>query len=370
MALISYVFKSGRKEDYLNDTVRAKDFFYGLYSFKNKNVIQIFEFTKASKQHSFFLNFVDKLLRKTTKIPFSTSQIISFQNIQKLLNSDILFLVNETVSFSLLPLLVYIKKFKKIEVNIFLMGISVLKQKNFLINKLQNFAIKILFNCSTNIYFLGEGEKKYCENHFPKFIRKIKYIPFSVDVNFWNEEINNDIQKRNGVLFVGNDLNRDYELLLQIASEISELEFTFVTQQIIKNENLPKNIKILNSDMYQKIISDVELRSVYKSSKLVILPLKNTLQPSGQSVALQSMSCSTPVLISNTVGLWDKTNLVNNENIFLIEPNTLENWVKKIREYYPNDVLLNKVSQNALINVKSSYNLESFYSKLSKDILI
>lgn len=369
MALISYVFKSGRKEDYINETVRAKDFFYGMYSFKDNNEIQIFEFTNEIEQHSFVLNIVDKFLRKISRIPFSISQILRRSNIQKLLKSDILFLVNESVCFSLLPLLIYNKKFKKIEVNIFLMGISVLKQKNSLINKLQNFTIKMLFSCSTNIYFLGEGEKKYCENLFPKFINKFKYVPFSVDVEFWNVETNHDIQKRSGVLFVGNDLNRDYELLLKIAAEINELEFTFVTQQIKQNENLPKNIKILNSDMYQKIISDVELRSIYRSCKLVILPLKNTYQPSGQSVALQSMSCSTPVLISNTNGLWDKTNLVNNENIFLIQPNTLDSWVKKIREFYHNDELLNKVSYNALINVKSNYNLENFYLKLSNDSL-
>ena len=39
-----------------------------------------------------------------------------------------------------------------------------------------------------------------------------------------------------------------------------------------------------------------------QESKITIIPLKNTLQPSGQSVALQSMANGTPVLISKTDG--------------------------------------------------------------------
>ena len=35
------------------------------------------------------------------------------------------------------------------------------------------------------------------------------------------------------------------------------------------------------------------------------MPLVETLQPSGQSVALQSMSMGLPVLITKTEGFWD-----------------------------------------------------------------
>ena len=39
---------------------------------------------------------------------------------------------------------------------------------------------------------------------------------------------------------------------------------------------------------------------------MTIIPLKNSIQPSGQSVALQSMACGTPVVITETFGFWDK----------------------------------------------------------------
>ena len=44
---------------------------------------------------------------------------------------------------------------------------------------------------------------------------------------------------------------------------------------------------------------------MYENSKLTIVPLKNSIQPSGQSVSLQSMSMNTPVIITKTDGFWD-----------------------------------------------------------------
>ena len=58
---------------------------------------------------------------------------------------------------------------------------------------------------------------------------------------------------------------------------------------------------------------------------LTIIPLNNTLQPSGQSVALQSMSVGTPVLITKTIGFWDKTNMKMIKTFFL--------WIKTMLHY-------------------------------------
>ena len=43
--------------------------------------------------------------------------------------------------------------------------------------------------------------------------------------------------------------------------------------------------------------------------------MKDSLQPSGQSVTLQSMSLGIPVLISKTVGFWDFSKFRDEENI-------------------------------------------------------
>ena len=52
---------------------------------------------------------------------------------------------------------------------------------------------------------------------------------------------------------------------------------------------------------------------VYKKSGLTIIPLKNSYQPSGQSVTLQSMAVGTPVMITKTDGFWDLNSFANNK---------------------------------------------------------
>ena len=49
--------------------------------------------------------------------------------------------------------------------------------------------------------------------------------------------------------------------------------------------------------------------------------MKESLQPSGQSVALQSIACGTPVLITKTGGFWDNKNFKDKDNIFFAMKN-------------------------------------------------
>ena len=59
--------------------------------------------------------------------------------------------------------------------------------------------------------------------------------------------------------------------------------------------------------------------TLYHDADLTIIPLIDTLQPSGQSVALQSIVCGTPVLITKTSGFWDPTKFKNKINIMFFE---------------------------------------------------
>ena len=53
-------------------------------------------------------------------------------------------------------------------------------------------------------------------------------------------------------------------------------------------------------------LSDRKLLRIIQEAKCLVLPIKNTLQPSGQSVSLQSLACRTPLVINNYEGLWEK----------------------------------------------------------------
>ena len=68
----------------------------------------------------------------------------------------------------------------------------------------------------------------------------------------------------------------------------------------------------------KQLISDEELRKIYSDASLSIIPIRNSYQPSGQSVALQSMSMGVPVMITYTDGFWDKIFLIN-KTLFLLK---------------------------------------------------
>ena len=103
------------------------------------------------------------------------------------------------------------------------------------------------------------------------------------------------------------------------------------------------------------MLTDTEVRDIYEQSKVTILPLKNTLQPSGQSVTLQSMSCGVPVIISNTIGFWDSDRFKNDYHLVRLEDNSLDSWVSKISEILKSEDLLAEISKNGILSLKKSW---------------
>ena len=81
MPTVTYVFKTGRKEDLLKNTVRANDFFYGAKEFKKLGFdVNVIEFKKDYEKKSKFLTFFDRVLIKISGFPFSTSKLLTFKN--------------------------------------------------------------------------------------------------------------------------------------------------------------------------------------------------------------------------------------------------------------------------------------------------
>ena len=82
-----------------------------------------------------------------------------------------------------------------------------------------------------------------------------------------------------------------------------------------------KNLNLFKGSFGSKDLKDSQLRDLYNNARLIILPLKNSYQPSGQSVTLQAMSCGRSVVISKTEGFWDTKNFKNKEHLFFVEKN-------------------------------------------------
>jgi len=81
------------------------------------------------------------------------------------------------------------------------------------------------------------------------------------------------------------------------------------------------------------------------------------------------MSMNVPVMITDTVGFWDKEVFTDKNNIYFIKKNTLNLWVESIRSAISDKDELKKVSVNGNKAVKEIYNSENFYKSLKNIVL-
>ena len=151
---------------------------------------------------------------------------------------------------------------------------------------------------------------------------------------------------------------------MKLATEIQDYDFVIITKRIDNNIKLPKNVNLLSGKWDDLNISDKDLRIIYEESHLTLIPLLDSLQPSGQSVALQSLAMGTPVIITKTEGFWEPDKFINNEHIIFLEKNEVAIWKDKI-----NFLLSNKKFYFDLIDqgknlILSNNTLEIFDKRL------
>ena len=360
---VTIVFVSGRKERLSSKEPMSKEFFYSYHYLKEiVENIEIVEFNsnKNSKLINLILNTLDKILRKITRLPIFMHEIINKETLNKFKNSSHLIFSNDRIACSLMPVLIYYKIFKKnINTTFFALGVFNENSNNKIVLYLKRFFLNSLINVVDNIVFLGEGEYRNAREKYKKYKSKFNFFPFCVDNEFWSSnEIN--MSQKEGILFIGNDGKRDFDKVIKISKALPDYKFTFVSSRINQDDILSDNVTLIKGHWNYNLMTDSDLKNLYQKSKITIIPLVESLQPSGQSVALQSMSVGTPVFISKTKGFWDFSKFINMKNIILMENNDLDSWIKTIDTLYKDEVTLLKIAKSAKDNVKKEFDIQHF----------
>ena len=135
-----------------------------------------------------------------------------------------------------------------------------------------------------------------------------------------------------------------------------------------------ENKTVFNADFYkgsmsESRITDAELRTMYNKSKVSLVPLNNTVQPSGQSVSLQSLSVGIPVIISDTKGNWFNGEKISSEFIYTAKQNTIENWDQLIENIHQESNDYVKISKRMTAYIKDNLDKSVFDLNLEKIIL-
>ena len=226
----------------------------------------------------------------------------------------------------------------------------------------RNYCKELICQCRT-VVSVGKGEHQFFIDEFPDLKEKFVFIPFGVDTDFWTSSNNVKNDDNSFVLFVGNDKNRDYELLIQVADSCPDMQFKFVTSRLTQVE-CPKNVELIMGNWRNAILSDINLKNLICSSSLIVIPLKDSFQPSGQSVALQAMACEIPIVITRTRGLWDPLIMQHLENCFLVSPDDLNGFLNGIHFIMGNSNEAFRLGKNGRKTVKTHYSSDQFAQEL------
>jgi glycosyltransferase involved in cell wall biosynthesis len=169
------------------------------------------------------------------------------------------------------------------------------------------------------VMLYGEAELEAMLKLYPRLTGRVHVNQFGVDVEFWKP----DPEAQGGyVLALGNDGRRDYETLARAAESIPAPVRIYTRRP--RPERLPENVSWQRADWYEQVLSDEEVRALYQGASVVVVPLRDSIQPSGQSVTLQAMACGKAVVLTDTRGLWSRSALRDGENSLLVPPGDAE----------------------------------------------
>ncbi len=155
---------------------------------------------------------------------------------------------------------------------------------------------------------LGEGDRQPLADCLGVKSDRVHVIPFGVDVEFWRPD---SVVPQEELLSIGSDPARDYTTLLRA----TEYPLHIITRLEVPSAQVNQTVRTTNEH------TSIELRSIYSSARMVVIPVKDVAQPSGQSATLQAMACEAAVIVTKNKGWWAEGILEDGKNCLLVPPN-------------------------------------------------
>jgi glycosyltransferase involved in cell wall biosynthesis len=188
---------------------------------------------------------------------------------------------------------------------------------------------------------------------------RVHVVPFGVDAGFWAP---GDVKPAREVLAIGNDGHRDWETLVAASPHISAPIRVFTRHA--PPATLPPNVTWEPADWYSQVLSDEEVRDLYRRAAVVVVPTKDVPQPSGQSVTLQAMASARPVVLSRTRGLWAPAGLRDGDNLVLVPPGDPSELAKSVRLLLDDRARAEAIGKSARESVLADATIDLYAERL------
>lgn len=222
-------------------------------------------------------------------------------------------------------------------------------------NSFRRWATALLLKQSHTILY-GDGECDPLCTLCPGIDDAVSVNQFGVDIEFWSPDPKG--RREDFVLSVGNDGRRDYDTLVRAAG-LLDCPVRIVTSRQMPAV-LPTNVTVVKGSWHRETLSDADLRSLYRRAGCVVIPLVESFQPSGQSVALQAMACGCPVILTRTAGLWNDQMMRDHENVLFVPPGDAETLACSIRALMRGEVDGRELGRKGCETVRNKASLDLF----------
>ena len=206
----------------------------------------------------------------------------------------------------------------------------------------------------------GEAECPLMQAEFNIGSDRMRVNGFGVDSRFWTPAGTSGDGEY--LLAVGNDSRRDYDLLVRVASRLP-WKLILVTRQTIPAP-VPSNVELRASSWHQEALSDLELRDLYRGAACVLVPLIDSLQPSGQSVTLQAMACGKAVVLTRTRGLWSPSEMRDGYNVVFVPPHDDAKLTQAIEALMKDPARRATLGDDARRTVQEHFGIEFFADRM------
>ena len=204
----------------------------------------------------------------------------------------------------------------------------------------------------------GPGEAPGLASLDRRLAGRVHVNPFGVDTQFWSP----GGTPGGGVLAIGNDGHRDWDTLLRAAPSI-DAEITILTGHP-RPSALPGNVRWEPADWHRRLLSDADVRNAFRSAAVVVVPVADVPQPSGQSVTLQASACARPVVLTRTRGLWDPNGLRDGDNVVLVPPGDGDALAEAVRRLVGDRAAADAVGLSARASVERSASVTGYAERL------
>ncbi|MBI5164722.1 MAG: glycosyltransferase family 4 protein [Magnetospirillum sp.] len=349
---VLFLFKSGRRQRQSGDSAFPTEFFYGYCelaaSGKPVAILDEDEIAQLAGREGMMVSLLRRLLQRV--FPGFPTAVLAAATLghravrQRL--AGVATVVATTQSFGLGLCLLRRLGLVQARVAFLVMGVLPLNSRGLW----RSLTKWLLGAC--DVIAISEGERAHLAAALPG--GNVSLVAFGVDADFWRPA---PFGRPAGdatpyVLSIGNDLNRDYRTLVDgWAGDLPELR---IVTRLPVHTSKP-NVTVIAGDWRRTLLSDEDVRTLFQGAALVVLPLRQTIQPAGQSACLQAMACGRAVVLSAIDGLWDPR-VANEKTCLLVPPGSSQALAAATRRLLADPALAARLGGEARRLVEESLN--------------